>query len=329
MKTILNKTGLRKLPGILSLVLFGMIALLPDTAHATATGCNSGGGATVGASLGEAICNVVISVDTVPGLFSGLSYVIGIILGAFGIAKIYEHVQNPHQTPVWDGLKRFAAGGAMFSLPIVLEAVQRTFFPTATGGQIGGTNWNGNPTAGGLDEMVVMLVRDTMTPMAGLLWAFCYFAGIVLIMIGILRLLKTAQEGPRGPGGIGTIMTFLVGGALLSVDQMLGSWSQSLFGTNQVAHFGALSFTTGMGAAQLDHVHAVISAILGFVMILGWISFIRGWFILRDVAEGNQQASMMAALTHLFGGALAVNLGPVLNAVQTTFGLNAVGITFS
>ena len=64
-------------------------------------------------------------------------------------------------------------------------------------------------------------------------------------------------------------------------------------------------------------------------MILGWISFIRGWFILRDVAEGNQQASMMAAMTHIFGGALAVNLGPVLNAVQETFGLTAVGIEFT
>ena len=316
--------------GSFSLAIFSVFALSPETAFAGATGCDSGAGATTGGTLGEVICNAVTSVDRVPGLFAGLSYLIGIIMGTFGIAKLYEHVQNPHQTPIWDSLKRFTVGGAMFSLPMVLEAVRRTFFADDTTGAITGTNWNGATSAGGIDEMLVMLVRDTMTPMAGMLWAFCYLAGVILIMIGIMRLLKTAQEGPRGPGGIGTIMTFLVGGALLSVDQMLGSWAQSMFGTEQVTHYGELAFTTGMTGAELDHVHAVISAVLGFVMILGWISFIRGWFILRDVAEGNQQASMMAALTHLFGGALAVNLGPVLNAVQETFGLaGTVGIDFS
>jgi hypothetical protein len=63
--------------------------------------------------------------------------------------------------------------------------------------------------------------------------------------------------------------------------------------------------------------------------VLGWISFIRGWFIIRDVAEGSQQASLMAGLTHLFGGALAINLGPVLNAAQTTLGLTAYGVNFT
>jgi len=90
----------------------------------------------------------------------------------------------------------------------------------------------------------------------------------------------------------------------------------------------ALQYTAGTSATEQDHVHAVISAIIAFMAILGWISFIRGWFILRDVAEGNQQASLMSGITHLFGGALAVNLGPLLNHVQATLGLSAYGVNF-
>ena len=321
-----NINIMKVLSGILSLTVFAVLSLVPETAHAAPTVC---AGATGSPTFGEVICNTMVSIEEVPGLFAGLSYVIGITMGALGVMKLYEHVQNPHQTPVWDSLKRFLVGGAMFSLPFVLEAVQRTLFTDGTSGQIDGSGWNGAVTAGGLDEMVVRLVSDTMNPMGNILWGFCYLAGIILVMIGIMRLLKTAQEGPRGPGGIGTIMTFIVAGALLSIDQMLGAWSNSMFDTETVTHYGELAFTTGMGPAEIAHVHAVISAILGFVMILGWISFIRGWFILRDVAEGNQQASMMAAMTHIFGGALAVNLGPVLNAVQETFGLTAVGIEFT
>jgi hypothetical protein len=65
------------------------------------------------------------------------------------------------------------------------------------------------------------------------------------------------------------------------------------------------------------------------MIIIGIISFIRGWFIIRDVAEGNQQASMMAGATHIIGGALAINLGPILAAVQNTLGITGVGLAIS
>ena len=62
--------------------------------------------------------------------------------------------------------------------------------------------------------------------------------------------------------------------------------------------------------------------------IIGYISFLRGFFILKEVAEGGGQASLMAAVTHIFGGALAVNLGPLMNAVQSTLGLGTYGVVF-
>ena len=37
----------------------------------------------------------------------------------------------------------------------------------------------------------------------------------------------------------------------------------------------------------------------------------------------------MAGLTHIIGGALAVNIGSVLNAVQFSLGLETFGIIFS
>ena len=72
-----------------------------------------------------------------------------------------------------------------------------------------------------------------------------------------------------------------------------------------------------------------MSAILKFLAIVGFVSFVRGIFIVRDVAEGNNQASIMAGMTHIIGGALAVNLGPLLTAVQTTLGITQYGITFA
>jgi hypothetical protein len=38
---------------------------------------------------------------------------------------------------------------------------------------------------------------------------------------------------------------------------------------------------------------------------------------------------MMAAITHLIGGVLAINLGSVIMAVQDTLGITQYGIRFS
>lgn len=286
-----------------------------------ASGCGSGG-------LGDVLCNTTISVADTPGLLSGLAYLFGVVLGVWGISKLYEHVQNPHQTPIWDALKRFLAGGCFFALPMVMEVVRNTMYNDAASAY-DMTGFSGTTTGAGLDAMMAALMNDVWGPfLDGALPAFCYLAGIILVLIGINRLIKSAQEGPRGPGGFGTIMTFLAAGALFSADGMMEAWSVSLFAEPDIKTYASLNYTAGLGSTEQEHVQAVISSILAFMIILGWISFIRGWFIIRDVAEGNQQASLMAGITHLFGGALAVNLGPLLNSVQATLGLTKYGVGF-
>ena len=84
-----------------------------------------------------------------------------------------------------------------------------------------------------------------------------------------------------------------------------------------------------MTDAEILHATTVISAVIKFMIIIGLVSFVRGIFIVRDVAEGNQQASLMAGVTHMVGGALAVNMGPLINAVQQTLGIAEYGVNFT
>lgn len=279
-------------------------------------------------TLGEVICNLIYSHDNVPGLLTGFAYLFGGFLGIWGIMKLKDHVENPGQVPIWDPIKRFLAGGAFFALPTVMEAVQSTL----DAGNLDAFTTNGfkEETSGtGLDAMMVKLVSDIWEPLLWLLISFSYLAGIVLVIIGISRFLKTEQEGARGPTGIGTIMTFLVAGALFSLPKMVGTLSTSLFETNVVTMKPELVYSPGLTGAEKAHAEAVIQAVVVFVAIIGWISIVRGFFIMRGVSEGSSQASMMAGMTHLIGGAIAVNLGPAMNAVQTTLDITEYGIFFS
>jgi uncharacterized membrane protein HdeD (DUF308 family) len=55
-----------------------------------------------------------------------LSYLFGILLAVLGIMKIKDHVENPGQTALKDGAIRLLAGGALFAVPIISEAMFET-----------------------------------------------------------------------------------------------------------------------------------------------------------------------------------------------------------
>ena len=255
-------------------------------------------------------------------------------------------------------MSRLIAGGAFFALPVVVEVIRNsvgsslmsvtTMALPRTGGGMAATlgsmigaigaaigmggGGGGTPCSSGnisLDCMLVLFTDDILASVHVALNFFTFCAGSILIMIGISRLIKSAQDGPRGPGGIGTIITFVVGGALLSYNELMVAFTSTFTGMPVSLGQATLAYSTGMGADELGKANLVIVAIMNFVLIIGLVSFVRGFFIIRGVAEGNQQASIMAGITHIVAGTLAVNLGSLINAIQTTLGIASYGITFS
>lgn len=279
-------------------------------------------------TLGDVITRTSHSFINFPNVLAVFAYMSGLFFAVSGIFKFKDHVDSPSQHPLSAGVKRFLAGGAMLTTPYLSGVLVETLFGagyrpfTITGHGATGV------TGTGMDAMIVALVSNVAAPMGVLLNVFSYLAAIILLLVGIHRLTKTAQEGPRGPAGLGTIFTFLVSGALFSAGEMIGSFSSSLFGTASVTTNAAIAPTVIANAAERARVESVIEAVMTFVMIVGGIAFIRGLFVLRAFADGgSQQATVAQALTFLFGGAVAINLGPFVNALQNTVGIS--GVTFS
>ncbi len=109
-KTDYNKMG--------AFMVAGMIAGQSSSAYAAAPA----GGNTF-SSIAE---NITTSIEDIPGLLTAMAYLIGILLGVLGVMKIKDHVENPTQTPLKDGAIRLAAGGALFALPILFQAMFET-----------------------------------------------------------------------------------------------------------------------------------------------------------------------------------------------------------
>lgn len=76
--------------------------------------------------------NITNSLEELPGLVTGISYMLGLLLGVLGVLKLKDHVENPTQVPMKDGAVRLAAGGALFGLPIVFESMLNTIGTTGS-----------------------------------------------------------------------------------------------------------------------------------------------------------------------------------------------------
>lgn len=82
--------------------------------------------ATGGSTFSTIAENITTSIQDIPGLLTAVSYLLGLLLGVLGVLKIKDHVENPTQTPIKEGAIRLAAGGALFGLPILFDAMFNT-----------------------------------------------------------------------------------------------------------------------------------------------------------------------------------------------------------
>ncbi len=274
--------------------------------------------------LGDVLNNTTNAFGNFPTFLSLSAALLGLLFAIVGVFKFKDHVDNPAQTPLSAGVKRFLAGGMLLSAPYTGSVLKGTLLGASTQ-TLSSTLRHGAPGGTGMDQMIYDLVNSAAGPAGQLLAAFSYIAAVILLVVGVSRLTKTAQEGPRGPGGLGTIMTFLASGALFSSAGMMSTFTTSLFGNPTVSTYATIDPTV-INAADALKIAPVIEAVMTFIMIVGIIAFIRGWFVMKAFADGSSQASIAQGLTFLFGGALAMNLGDLVNVLGKTVGVN--GITF-
>ncbi len=89
----------------------GMIAGSGDAAYAATT-------------FRDMSNNMIAASGGFNNLISVVCWIGGAGLGVAGIFKLKNHVDNPGQTPMKDGLVRLGCGGALLAFPFIQQAMQ-------------------------------------------------------------------------------------------------------------------------------------------------------------------------------------------------------------
>lgn len=174
--------------------------------------------------------------------------------------------------------------------------------------------------AGTSDNLITMITKgaNVWAAFGWLTILFSRVAGIVLCIVGLC---KWAATGNGRQGGIHIGFMYIMSGAMLvAVPTLMGVFSNTILGegfhgTNMLSKIEENSKAAGAAEA--------IQSVLMFVSLLGHIAFIRGIFIMKGLGS-NQSSTLGRALTHLIGGAMAINIQATTGIFARTFfsGLN-------
>ena len=89
------------------------------------TGISAGKEAFAAATSFNAISQrLTTQISDLPGLFTAVAYIFGVLLAILGLLKIKEHVEQPTQTPLKDGAIKLCIGGALLVVPTFMTAMQ-------------------------------------------------------------------------------------------------------------------------------------------------------------------------------------------------------------
>lgn len=270
-------------------------------------------------TVGDSITSGMTGVATMPILINYIAYIAGAVVAVTGMLKVKDHVVAPDRTPLSHGLWRLGAAGLLLALPPVAALLMRTIltssvFGTTTAATTVPMSMSASPS---LDQMMINLIANIKAPMGFLIWSLSAILGLFFLVTAFVRMAKGAgQDGPRGSLGSGTVGRVVVGAILLSLAATADIFTTTIFG-GAGAQFTGMNIP-GVSAATLEHAESVMAAILVFVQIIGFIAFMRGFLMLRALADGNNGISTAAAATHIVGGAVAINISPALKVIQET-----------
>ena len=172
-----------------------------------------------------------------------------------------------------------------------------------------------------IGEALVAIVRN-LSPGASLLFTlFCWIAGFCLLLWSGFRLVRMASDRMSGPSGAGTVMTVVGSVVMFTFPVWLDAGGLTVFGYLPDKGTAVL----GYGDKSRDY-EEVLWAVFQVVRAIGAIGVVKGVFVLRDAGDGRNGATTGKGLAHLGGGMAGWHILAVLDALQSTLGIEPLKI---
>lgn len=283
-------------------------------------------------NFGGMICQFTQQNSGLPAFLSWIAY----IAGTFFIVKAYLELrrwtEDPQRHPMSKVLLYAFAGVCCSILPSFVRMLMDSVF-TSAGWLVGGAPAcvPGAPIpivgVGGLDLVANNFVNNISGPAFMGLGFLCYALGVYFIFRGLNKLSKYNTD-PKAYSPQAIMGNLFIGALMMAVGRTKDVWMASIFGigagplTFATVGAGTINWTAlGIAPATAVQFDTAYIAATTFFQVIGLIAFIRGWLIMKAIAEGVGNHTTSQGVTHIIGGIFCMNIIIFLRAAFNTFGI--------
>jgi intracellular multiplication protein IcmC len=171
-------------------------------------------------------------------------------------------------------------------------------------------------------------ISRVFAPLTLLVLMISYVAGIFFIFRALMLFKKFGSGQTQGEIGQPLLYLF-VGTVLIFLPTTTDVTMNSLFGQTRSIFSGGVNYgALGTGSSLMSYGNtsgigqqwsSLANTLVLYMQFLGFLSFVRGWFIIAKSSTPNQQGGGIAkGLTHIIGGIALVNIVTVMNILSNT-----------
>jgi hypothetical protein len=154
-----------------------------------------------------------------------------------------------------------------------------------------------------------------------LMYGATYLIGLLLVCSSIFSWVRVVDGRSQTKMAV-PISQFIIGSALYQFSNAF-KMVEDTFAMTHNANILNAAGVSGSGMAGWSA--GAIAAVLGFVQILGFIAFVRGWLLLHKYNTGEARDGLGRGITHIVGGVLSVNVRFTVETLANTFAPGMVG----
>lgn len=186
-------------------------------------------------------------------------------------------------------------------------------------------------------QTILNNVSRIIVPLTTMVLIISYMSGVWMMINALTKLKKFGNMSMQAqPGELGgPLIKLAVGAVLIYLPSSTDALTASLFGASDsiFGSSGGVNYrNVGYGSEILGYLPAdsfgqqwaaMANTLVLYIQFVGFLSFVKGWFILsKSAGQSGQQGSAGKSFTHILGGIMAINFISMARIINNTiFGI--------
>lgn len=260
----------------------------------------------------------------------------GMFLVGWGVYSLKDVGDRSQQSVFLGSLSKMFFGSVMFQIGKftgvgLMSIFNNNSYYSADGIADPGETLNCSSSSAMLECISRNLANNIVPAGYDLIMTLAFFYGVYIVGTTLYKMANHYGHGHRNSQEKGLLWKIIIGIVIINLPQLMGIFGTTLGISDNILgnptynpNASSLSYNPS-GSGAFEQYANIMPNVFRIMVFFGLLAVIRGIFLLRAAAEGNNgggQNPMGSGITHIIGGLLLANLKWTITVIFSTLGIS-------